>query len=104
MQQNQKFKPMTLTEYLNQGDSPKRFPNVKLEFSEVLIYKVGKMYSITIPSIEAKFKTKHTYFAEAGSAILWTTDEDGNKRKISCFSLNFDHTLLNLDSPFNPIK
>lgn len=87
---------MTLTEYLNQT-APKRQFGVMLELSEVQIWRVHKGFNVHIPALKERFGVQPTYFVQPDSSCLFTTDQDGNKKRISCFELNFDPQLLTWD-------
>lgn len=98
---------MNLTEYLNQGPDPKRRPNVGLNLDEVTIYRVGLHYHVQVPKLDERFKEigfNATYYVESNGRALWTLNEFGQKRSMSCFYLNFDPTPLKSESIFNPIK
>lgn len=84
---------MTLTEFFNQTE-PQRMPNVLLERSEVhigqTINNVIQERSLTpIWIIDgcAELVWGVTYVLIGEGKRLWTTDEDGNPKKMSCFSL-----------------
>jgi len=79
---------MTLTEYLNQGDNPKRMPIVHLKADEVIqrqiVYtggKTGSLQEITINHPELPY----TYLKVDGYSRLHVMDKDGNPRAYSCF-------------------
>jgi hypothetical protein len=98
---------MNLTEYLNQGSNPTWQSNVGLNIEEVTIYRVGLHYNVQVPKLEEKFKDigfNATYFVESNGRALWTTDENGHKKSMSCFYLNFDPTNLKSNSIFKPIN
>ncbi len=80
---------MNLTEYLNQIEVKRRH-NVKLELSEVIIWRNGLHYYVSIPQIEQRFKINGIYRVEENGASLYTIDQDGNKKSLSCFCLNFN--------------
>ena len=77
---------MTLTEYKNQ-ENPVRMPHVILQNGEFSIghFKgcIGnKFASVYIDGIEGA-----EYVAKENDSHLYTTDEDGNPKSISCFYL-----------------
>lgn len=80
---------MTLSQYLNQAD-PVRRPTVIVEFSEVSIGRfigaIGSKYApVFINRIQAEYAVKE------GSNLIYTTDEDGNPRRVSVFQ--FKHPI-----------
>lgn len=82
---------MTLTEYINQNE-PQRMPNVILQEGEFTCgqpFKAGNdiLQMVTIPILWEKYKIGRPYIKVNDSKQLYTTDENGNKRRISCFRL-----------------
>jgi len=84
---------MTLQEYIDQTE-PQKMPNVLLERSEIQIGKtinnVIKERSLTLVWIVdgcAELLWGIAYVLVGDDKTLWTTDEDGNPKKRSCFSL-----------------
>lgn len=78
---------MTFQEYLNQ-ENPKKNPNVVLQMEDIYHFwthnfKTGKVYIILL-MIESEV---YEYSLDEGDTILWTTDDQGNKHKISCFRI-----------------
>jgi DUF438 domain-containing protein len=88
---------MTLTEYLNQAD-PVRMPNVFLTENEYIKHntiQIGrdKLTSITIPAIWEHFKVNGAYVQKNDSTALYSQDEHGNTKSLSCFIL--PQTIIN---------
>ena len=84
---------MNLLEYINQ-ENPQRMPNVVLEHSEVqkgaTIHTPIKDTALTLIWIIdgcAELLWGITYVLVGEDKTLWTTDENGNPKKRSCFSL-----------------
>lgn len=82
---------MTLTEYLNQLTPAKR-PTVQLSSNEAKLIseaKVGmdKLYLYEIPAIWEKWGVASEYISINNELELYTADNDGNKKHLSCFRL-----------------
>lgn len=76
---------MTLNEYINQVN-PIRFPKVILKEEEYLVIaksSTGEM--ISIPKLDEAMKNWFYYFRYFESKLLWTMDDNGNPKKLSCF-------------------
>lgn len=82
---------MTLKEYLNQQDA-QRMPEVILTENDIAIqakYKVGvdMLTLVTINGLWEKFGVSRPYLKINNESALYTTDNDGNKKSLSCFRL-----------------
>jgi hypothetical protein len=83
---------MTLQEYLNQKN-PIKFPNVILDKTEIHkghTMNVGnrKLTQIWIIDGNAQILWGIMYLLIDNDPTLWTSDNDGNPKNRSCFSLN----------------
>jgi hypothetical protein len=79
---------MTFKEYVNQKD-PIRFPKVYLEEKDMDMHilvetKPKKVWEISLKM----FGEYYRYKINEGDNIVWTMDEDGNKKSASCFRFN----------------
>lgn len=79
---------MTLKEYLNQGtDIPQRMPEVILEPKDYVLgssIKIAGHPTLTPVYVEG---VEYTYCLKEGEERLYTTDRDGNPKKLSCFHI-----------------
>lgn len=75
---------MTFQEYLNQEEPKKLYPgSVKLK--EKNCFRISNHYGIKI--IELKIFDKFIEYRANENGLLFTMDEDGNKKSASVFSL-----------------
>lgn len=72
-----------LTEYLNQ-ENPVRMPRVVLQDDEYTLGFELKTINSTVQEVYIK-GIPYTYCMYNGRSILYTTDSDGNPKKLSCF-------------------
>jgi hypothetical protein len=80
---------MTFKEYVNQED-PIRFPKVYLtedDFEMCLMVHTNNPRKVWEISLKM-FGEYYRYQINEGDNIVWTMDEDGNKRSSSCFRFN----------------
>ena len=83
---------MTLTEYLNQKD-PARMPRVYLKQGEYIErekikVRIDTLTFYEIPVLWEKYGVDMTYVSVNSGKNLYTTDEHGNKRSLSCFCIS----------------
>jgi len=75
---------MTFKEYLIQVD-PRKLPRVVIRQEDIYTsWRVRRGKAILLDIHDEIFQ----YYVPNNSIILWTTDEDGNKKKPSCFVLD----------------
>lgn len=73
---------MTFQEYLDQKD-PKRRHSVDIADEDIFHrYSGASKGEFIVLNIHGDF---YTYYREEGKTLLWTVDEDGNKKSTSCF-------------------
>jgi hypothetical protein len=79
---------MTFKEYVNQED-PIRFPKVYLEEKDIDMHLLVETKPKKVWEISLKIAEKYySYRINEGDNVVWTMDEDGNKRSSSCFRFN----------------
>lgn len=83
---------MTLTEYKNQSDNPQPFPLVTLQLSEIDIFfrhpqKVAGQEAETVYFYVKGFEFVYGVNHALHGNQVFTTDSDGNLKKISVFVL-----------------
>jgi hypothetical protein len=85
---------MSLSEYIAQ-DIPERMPEVILteeDYKVLTTIKVAGWPTLTLVSVNLwPLSVPREYVKKEGEVRLYTTDEDGNPKTLSCFSI---HTLI----------